>query len=100
MLLRGAPIEPVGEVPTHALQLAISLNRTNIVSLLLAAGASLTAPREGTSPFQVVWRSSDAMVLLKVVVTRVRTYCRRNVTVSIYLFLYEIQSKPLSLSNP
>lgn len=83
MLLRGAPIEPVGEVPTHALQLAISLNRTNIVSLLLAAGASLTAPREGTSPFQVVWRSSDAMVLLKVVVTRVRTYCRRNVTVSI-----------------
>ncbi|XP_063595002.1 ankyrin-2-like [Penaeus indicus] len=70
MLLRGAPIEPVGEVPYHALHLAISLDRTNIVSLLLAAGASLTAPREGTSPLQVVWRSSDAMVLLKVVVTR------------------------------
>lgn len=69
----GAPLEPTGEYSTHALVLAITSNRPRIVSLLLAAGASVNITFHRLNLVQVAWLSPDVTAMVSMLITRVCT---------------------------
>ncbi|XP_042858930.1 serine/threonine-protein phosphatase 6 regulatory ankyrin repeat subunit A-like isoform X1 [Penaeus japonicus] len=66
----GAPLEPTGEYSTHALVLAITSNRPRIVSLLLAAGASVNITFHRLNLVQVAWLSPDVTAMVSMLITR------------------------------
>lgn len=69
LLCAGSPMELVGNFPNSALQLAISLDRSKIVNLLLASGTSLTPRTKGLNLLQQAWYSPN---------TTARVYCAIN----------------------
>ena len=71
VLCRGAPMEPVGGLSTHALSLAVSSNRPEIVSLLMSAGASLTSTSGGLLLLKQAWKFPDVPMKIKYMITRV-----------------------------
>lgn len=66
----GAPLEPTGEYSTHSLVLAITSNRPRIVSLLLAAGASVNITFHRLNLVQVAWLSPDVTAMVSMLITR------------------------------
>lgn len=70
LLLKGSPLEAMAEYPTHALVLAVTSNRPRILTLLLAAGASLTPVVSGLNLLQLAWLSPDVTTYVKMLVTR------------------------------
>ncbi|XP_042218930.1 serine/threonine-protein phosphatase 6 regulatory ankyrin repeat subunit A-like isoform X2 [Homarus americanus] len=71
LLRGGARPETVGDYSTQPLALAITCNRSRIVSLLLAAGAPLTSTTQGLGLLKLAWRSPDVTPIVQVTVTRV-----------------------------
>ncbi|XP_042891227.1 uncharacterized protein LOC122265847 [Penaeus japonicus] len=67
----GAPLEPPGSHNCYPLHLAISTNCTPLLPLLLAAGAPLTATREGLGPVQLAWLTPDITTWVGTLVTKV-----------------------------
>lgn len=71
LLTSGAPLEPPGSHTCYPLHLAITANCTPLLPLLLAAGAPLTATRDGLGPVQLAWLTPDITTWVAVLVTRV-----------------------------
>ncbi|XP_042858456.1 uncharacterized protein LOC122244579 [Penaeus japonicus] len=67
----GAPLEPPGSHTCYPLHLAITTNCTPLLPLLLAAGAPLTATREGLGPVQLAWLTPDITTWVGTLVTKV-----------------------------
>ncbi|XP_063613220.1 ankyrin-3-like [Penaeus indicus] len=70
LLVSGAPLEPPGSHTCYPLHLAITANCTPLLPLLLAAGAPLTATRDGLGPVQLAWLTPDITTWVAVLVTR------------------------------
>nr|XP_027223557.1 ankyrin-1-like [Penaeus vannamei] len=70
LLTSGAPLEPPGSHTCYPLHLAITANCTPLLPLLLAAGAPLTATRDGLGPVQLAWLTPDITTWVAVLVTR------------------------------
>lgn len=60
LLCAGCPVQPVGETIQSALHLAVDNDRPRILSLLLAAGATLTYSINNFNLLQQAWNSSNA----------------------------------------
>lgn len=74
LLCEGAPLTPVGDCPTHAFVLAVTLNRPRILSLLLTKGEGFTTTSHGRNILQMAWRSPDVTSHVQAVITNVSHY--------------------------
>ena len=67
----GCPLSPWGDNDVSALRLAIDLDRTKTTTALLALGADVFFRVGGYNILQFTWKSSEATVFPKMVITRV-----------------------------
>ncbi|KAK8718967.1 hypothetical protein OTU49_014333, partial [Cherax quadricarinatus] len=70
LLMSGAPLEPPGGHSVFVLHLAITTNCTDLLPLLLSAGAPLTTTTGGMNLLQLAWRSPDVTTQIVAIVTR------------------------------
>lgn len=76
LLVKGAPLEPIGGYTVYPLHLAISGSCTDLLSLLLGAGAPLTSTSGGLGLLEQAWLSPDVTTNAATVVTSVRMVTR------------------------
>ncbi|XP_042238750.1 serine/threonine-protein phosphatase 6 regulatory ankyrin repeat subunit C-like isoform X2 [Homarus americanus] len=70
LLYAGAPLESPSGSSTQPLPLAITSNRREMVSLLLAAGAPLTTTCNGLNLLTLAWLSPDVTPPVQVIIIR------------------------------
>ncbi|XP_063590568.1 serine/threonine-protein phosphatase 6 regulatory ankyrin repeat subunit A-like [Penaeus indicus] len=70
LLARGCPMKPCGLYSTHAIVLAVTSNRCRILTLLVAAGASLFVTVQGLTLLQVAWFTADVTMFVKMIITK------------------------------
>lgn len=77
LLAKGAPLEPVGGYTVYPLHLAISGSCTDLLPLLLGAGAPLTSTTGSLGILQQAWLSPDVTTNAAAIVTSVRILLTR-----------------------
>ncbi|KAK4296875.1 hypothetical protein Pmani_030665 [Petrolisthes manimaculis] len=70
LLIEGAPLQPVGGYTVYPLHLAISGSCTDLLPLLLGAGAPLTTTTGGLGILQQAWLSPDVTTNVAAIITR------------------------------
>ncbi|XP_069192308.1 serine/threonine-protein phosphatase 6 regulatory ankyrin repeat subunit C isoform X1 [Procambarus clarkii] len=70
LLVSGAPLEPTAGHTVFVLHLAITTNCTDLLPLLLSAGAPLTSTTGGMNILQLAWLSPDVTTQIAAIVTR------------------------------
>ncbi|KAK3893840.1 hypothetical protein Pcinc_002375 [Petrolisthes cinctipes] len=70
LLMQGAPLQPVGGYTVYPLHLAIGGSCTDLLPLLLGAGAPLTTTTGGLGVLQQAWLSPDVTTNVAAIITR------------------------------